>query len=157
MSMLARFRKPGGVQQLVALLESCLSKKKEALLTTIMAEDPQFGAMVKNKILTPEKIFSWDPLTICEATTKLGERTLAAALKGLPQEAMAIATHTMRDRAKRDLMNIFETIKPTPVQIESAIIKLIETFRVLEKEGSLKLDENNNPVSLSVVGFKKAA
>jgi flagellar motor switch protein FliG len=65
MSMLARFRKPGGVQQLVALLESCLSKKKEALLTTIMAEDAQFGTMVKNKILTPEKIFSWDPLTIC--------------------------------------------------------------------------------------------
>src|ERR1700728_2960594 len=112
MSMLARFRKPGGVQQLVTLLESCLSKKKETLLNTIMTEDPQFGAMVKSKILTMEKVFSWDPLTVCEATTKLGERTLAAALKGLPEHAVAIATHTMRDRKKRDLMNIFETIKP---------------------------------------------
>ena len=50
MSMLARYKKPGGVQQLVALLESCLSKKRELLLNTIMTEDKDFGNMVKSKM-----------------------------------------------------------------------------------------------------------
>jgi flagellar motor switch protein FliG len=146
MSMLARYRKPGGVKQLVALLESCLSKKRETLLNTIMAEDKEFGTMVQSKILTVAKIFTWDPLVICEATTRLSERTLAICLKGLPPEAFPIATHTLRDLKKREVTNLLEVLKPTAIEIESAHIKLVETVRSLEKEGSLKLDENDMPL-----------
>lgn len=146
MSMLARYKKPGGVQQLVALLESCLSKKRELLLNTIMAEDRDFGNMIKSKILTVDKIFRWDPLIVCEATTQLSERTLAVVLKGLPPEAFAIATHTMRDLKKREVVNLLETIKPTAVEIESAHIKLIEKVRELEKQGSIKLGEDDMPI-----------
>ncbi|MCC6277334.1 MAG: hypothetical protein IT289_05410 [Oligoflexia bacterium] len=146
MSMLARYRKPGGIQQLVTLLESSLSKKRETLLNHIMAEDKEFGALVKAKILTVEKVFKWDPLVVSEVTTRMTERALAIALKGLPPEAFAIATHTMRDLKKRDLQNFLETLKPSAVEVETAHIKLIETVRLLEKEGSLKLDENDQPV-----------
>src|SRR4051812_19271573 len=126
MSMLARYKKQGGLQQLIALLESCLSKKRETLLATISAEDKDFGTMVRSRILTPEKIFSWDPLVVSEATTRLGERTLAIFLQGMPPEAFAIATHTMRDLKKREVQNLFEVLKPTPIEIESAKIKLVE-------------------------------
>lgn len=155
MSMLARYRKPGGVQQLVALLESCLTKKREVLLNTICTEDKDFGAMIKSKILTMEKVFSWDPLVISEATTRLSERTLAIALKGLPPEAFQKATHTMRDLKKREVTNLLEVLKPTAIEIESAHIKLIEKVRELEREGSIKLDENDNPVIQG--GVQKAA
>lgn len=147
MSMLARYRKPGGVQQLVQLLESCLSKKRETLLNTIIAEDKDFGTMIKTKLLTIEKIFKWDPLVVSEATTRMGERTLAIALKGMPPEAFAVATHTMRDLKKREVQNMLETVKPNAVEIESAHIKLVETVRNLEKEGSIRLDENDMPMS----------
>src|SRR5471030_747446 len=110
MSMLVRYRKPGGIQQLVALLESCITKKRESLLTTICAEDNQFGIMVRSKLLTPEKIFKWDPLIVCEATTRMGERTLAICLKGMPPEAFAIATHTLRDIKKREVQNFLEIL-----------------------------------------------
>ena len=146
MSMLARYKKPGGVQQLVALLESCLSKKRELLLNTIMAEDKEFGNMIRAKLLTVEKIFRWDPLFVCEVTTQLSERTLAVVLKGLPPEAFAIATHTMRDLKKREVVNLLEVLKPTAVEIESAQIKLVEKARELEKQGGIKLDENDMPV-----------
>jgi flagellar motor switch protein FliG len=155
MSMLARYKKPGGVQQLVSLLESCLQKKREALLTTICTEDKDFGLMVKAKLLTVEKVFKWDPLVVSEATTRLGERTLAIALKGLPAEYFAIATHTMKDLKKRDVANLLETLKPNPVEIESAHIKLVEEVRKLEKEGSLKLDQNDEPITNN--GLKRAA
>src|ERR1700727_1794918 len=101
--MLARFRKPGGVQQLVVLLESCLTKKREALITTIESEDKEFAMMVKAKVLTAERIFKWDPLVVSEATTKLSERTLAFVLKGLPPECIPIALHTTRDLKKREV------------------------------------------------------
>jgi flagellar motor switch protein FliG len=155
MSMLARYKKPGGVQQLIALLESCLSKKRELLMNTIMQEDKDFGTMVKSKILTVEKIFKWDPLIVCEVTTQLSERTLAVALKGLPPEAFGLSTHTMRDLKKREVTNLLEILKPTAVEIESAHIKLIEKARELEKQGAIKLDENEMPVVAG--GLAKAA
>jgi flagellar motor switch protein FliG len=157
MSMLARFRKPGGVQQLVALLESCLTKKREALLNTIQTEDPEFASMVKTKILTAERVFKWDPLVVSEATTKMSERTLAIALKGLPSECIPIAMHTMRELKKREVMNLIEVLKPTPVEVESAHIKLVETVRNLEKEGSIKLGPDENPLPVGESGSKKAA
>jgi flagellar motor switch protein FliG len=157
MSMLARFRKPGGVQQLVVLLESCLTKKREALLNTIMNEDKEFAAMVKGKILTAERIFKWDPLVVSEATTKLSERTLAIALKGLPPECTTIAMHTMRELKKREVMNLIEVLKPTQVEIESAHIKLVETVRSLEKEGSIKLGPDDEPIPAGTVQSGKAA
>ncbi|MBK9292922.1 MAG: hypothetical protein IPM57_00495 [Oligoflexia bacterium] len=137
MSMLARYKKPGGLQQLIALLESCLSKKRELLLNTIMQEDKEFGTMVKSKLLTVEKVFKWDPLILSEATTQLSERTLAVALKGLPPEAFGIATHTMRDLKKREVQNLLEVLKPTAVEIESAHIKLIEKFASLKNKAPL--------------------
>jgi len=157
MSMLARFRKPGGVQQLVTLLETCLTKKREALLNTITAEDKEFAAMVKAKILTAERIFTWDPLIVSEATTRLSERTLAIVFKGLPPECITIGMHTMRDLKKREVMNLLEVLKPTQVEIESAHIKLVETVRTLEKEGNLKFDANENPIPPAQMAAKKAA
>ena len=156
MSLLARYKKPGGVQQLVQLLETCLTKKREALLNTIYAEDKDFGAMVKTKVLTVERVFKWDPLVVSEATTRMGVRTLAIALKGLPPECFAIATHTMRELKKREVHNMLETVKPNAVEIESAHIKLVEEVRKLEKEGSIKLDENDMPISNNMM-MKKAA
>jgi flagellar motor switch protein FliG len=154
MSMLARYRKPGGINQLIALLETCLSKKRETLMNTINAEDADFGALVRAKILTAERIFKWDPLTICEATTRMSDRTLAICLKGLPVGSFEIATHTMRDLKKREVKNIFDSVNPTPVEIESAQIKLVEIVRNLEKEGSLRLDDKSDPLAGAM---KKAA
>lgn len=147
MSMLARYRKPGGIQQLVQLLESCLPKKRESLLKTICDEDANFGALVKAKILTVDKVFKWDPLMVCEVTTRMTDRALAIALKGLPADYAKIAMHTMRDMKKREVNTLLESLTPTPIEIESAHIKLIETVRLLQKEGSLKLDDNDVPVN----------
>jgi flagellar motor switch protein FliG len=146
MSMLARYRKPGGIQSLITLLESCVTKKREALLATICAEDKDFGTVVRSRIITPEKVFKWNPLAVSEVTTRMAERTLAICLKGMPPEAFTIATHTMRDMKKREVSNFLEVLKPTAVEIETAQIKLVETVRLLEKEGSLKLDENDQPI-----------
>ena len=146
MSMLARYKKQGGINQLVALLETCLSKKRETLMNSVIAEDPVFAKQVQDKILNCEKIFKWDPLLVCEATSRLSDRTLAIALKGLPPECFAIATHTMRELKKKEITNLLETIKPTPIEIESAHIKLVEKVRELEKEGTVKFGPDNLPV-----------
>jgi hypothetical protein len=52
----------------------------------------------------------------------------------------------MRDLKKREVTNLLEVLKPTAVEIESAHIKLIEKARELEKQGAIKLDENEMPL-----------
>jgi flagellar motor switch protein FliG len=113
--------------------------------------------MVKTKILTAERVFKWDPLVVSEATTRMSERTLAIALKGLPAECIPIAMHTMRELKKREVMNLIEVLKPTPVEVESAHIKLVETVRNLEKEGSIKLGPDENPLPLGSEGVAASA
>jgi len=145
MSMLARYRKTGGFEQLRALLESSLSKKREMLFKAIEGEDKEWAALLKASMLTFEKIGNWDPLLISEATSRMGDKALAVLMVGRPEEIFNRFTHTFRDMKKRDIKTIMENLKPTPVETESALIKLFEKVRELEKEGSLRLDKDGNP------------
>lgn len=154
MSMLARYRKPGGIEQLVSLLESCLQKKRELLLNTIGSEDKEFANMVKNKLLTPEKLSKWDPMIINEVTSRMNEKTLAIALRGFAPAFFDTAIMTLKEMKKRDVKNFFDTLTPSAVEIESAQIKFIEKVRELIREGAIKLDENDKPISQMVVAKK---
>ncbi len=137
MSILARFRKPGGVDNLVALLESCMPKKRERLLAVIDEEDKKFGNKVKARILTADKIFKWDPLLINEVTSRMKPRTIAVCVKGLGEKAFEIACLTMSPVQKREIKEILETINPNSAEIESAYIMLVEETRKAETEGLL--------------------
>lgn len=145
MSMLGRYRKPGGFEQLRDLLESSLGKKRETLLKAIESEDKAFAALLKASLLTFDKILSWDPLMICEVSTKLGDKPLAVLLFGKSDEVFQRFTHTMRDLKKRDLKAMMEGMKPSPVEMETAHIKLVEKVRQMERDGSLRLDREGNP------------
>ena len=53
------------------------------------------------------------------------------------------------------MTNLLEVLKPTQVEIESAHIKLVEKVRELERQGAIKLDENEMPIVGN--GLTKAA
>ena len=146
MSMLARYRKTGGFEQLRSLLESSLSKKREMLLKAIEGEDKEWASLLQASLLTFEKIATWDPLVIAEATSRMGDKALAVLMVGKSEELFSKFTHSFRDMKKRDIKSLMEPLKPTQVEMESALIKLIEKVRELEKVGSLRLDKDGIPV-----------
>src|SRR5687768_10826919 len=95
MSMLSRYRKQGGFQQLLQLIETCTSQKREQLLKLIEAEDPAWAKLINTKMVTLEKVFSWDASHVAEVTSQLVPRTLAVLLHGLPKEALDKSTLAM--------------------------------------------------------------
>lgn len=148
MSMLSRYRKPGGFQQLLLLLETCAAPKRDQLLKLIEAEDQAWAKLISTKMITIEKIFSWDALHVSEVTTQIVPRTLAILLYGLPQEYFDKSTITMSPLKKREVESIYQEQSPSPGEVEAARIKLLSKVRELENTGSLNLAQIDPDVSI---------
>ena len=56
MAMLARYKKPGAMIELVKLIESSPAPKRAELLDKVRSEDPAFAAEIESKLLTFEVI-----------------------------------------------------------------------------------------------------
>ncbi len=151
MSMLARYKKQGGMDALLSLLETCGTKKREALMKNIEAEDKNFAAQVKTKLLTVERVLTWDPLVLAEVVSKTQETYLALLIKGHPT-AFNTITYAMKEMPKKSLQLVVEGITPKPEEVEVACMKFIEKVRETIKAGSIKVDEQGNPIT----GVKKA-
>jgi len=154
MSMLMRYRKTGGFQQLLTLLETCSPNRRAQLMNAIQAEDPGWAALLKTKILTLEKVFTWDPLFISEVTVRVPPRLLATAIHGLGPDAFAKATHTMTHMQKREMQTLADELRPTAGEVETARMKIIATVRELER--NQEIDLNRVDPSVSVRDIKVA-
>lgn len=148
MSMLVRFKKAGGFQQLLTLIETCSPTKREQLMKVIHSEDPGWAALLNTKMLTIDKFFSWDPIHIAEITNEMPARILAAALLGLPEDTVQRATHTMDHVKKREIENLLQEIKPNPAEIETARMKLLTLVRELERDKRIDLNRIDPAVSV---------
>lgn len=62
MGMLDRYKKKGGFVQLLQLIETSPSKKQEQFLGLIAEESPAWEDTLRKKILTIDKVYSWDAL-----------------------------------------------------------------------------------------------
>jgi len=138
MSMLARFRKPGGFLQLLALIETCDEQKRRNLLDLIGAEDPGWAHLVKIKALSFERIMSWPVETLMEITPHLPDKIL-------------VSVYQMCDQAKREKwLKSLPGIKSKEIQNLSAespvnyfeqgptAIKLIQIVRDQISKGQIR-------------------
>ena len=145
MSMLARFKKPGGFEQLRTLLETSAAKKRETLFKAIEGEDKEMAALLRASLLSYDKVITWDPTILGEVTARLGDKIIAILAWGKSEDIFNKLTHTHKEMKKRDIKNIMEGLKVTPVEFEVAEIKLIEKVREAEKEGVVRLDKDGKP------------
>ena len=151
MSMLARYRKTGGFEQLRLLLETSVAKKRDMLLKAIETEDKEWGALLRASMMTLEKFEKWDPLVIAEVTSRMGDKALAILFAGKGDDYFNRMTQAIKEMKKREIRTIMENLKPTPAEIESATIKLVEKVRELEREGGVKLDKEGTPIQNGVM------
>ena len=86
MSMLSRYRKSGGFKQLLMLIETCGKQKQENFLKLIEAEDAKWAQAVKTKMLSMEKILSWDAEVLAEIFSRVQDLTMATAMHGLTED-----------------------------------------------------------------------
>ncbi len=144
MSILGRFRKPGGFQQLLTLIETCDPTKQKNLLHLVGTEDPGWAHLVKIKTLTFSRILSWPIETLMEITPHLPDPVLATAYQMAEQLALqgpplhekwlkslpSIKAREIRSLVQTAAFNIHEQV--------ATGIKVIQVVRSLEARGKIR-------------------
>jgi len=126
-------------------------QKKEQLLKAVESENPAWAHLLKEKMLTVERIFKWPPEAVAEITTRLPERIVGIALHGLKEEDKGKALFSMTHMKVRAVEEIINGYKPNPGEIQAAFLKIITKARELEKGGELRLDKIDPGSSLQDV------
>lgn len=149
MSMLDRYKKPGGFVQLLALVETCGPAKQEKFLELIKNEDTHWADAIKQKMLTIDRIYSWNDEQLNEIFGTLQDLTVAVALSA--------ADEALRDRIqgffshgrKRKIEDLFGAAQPTAAEVAATHMKIIESVRKMEQDGFLRLEKFDAELEVS--------
>jgi hypothetical protein len=141
MSMLARYQKAGGFLQLLKLIETCGKQKQENFLKIIEQEDPRWAEAIKSKMITVEKVFSWDAETLAEIAGRLPHITIATALHGISAGEWEKFSQTFSHSQKRAIDDLKNSKNPTAAEISAAYVKIIEEVRTMIKDGYLRVEK----------------
>lgn len=136
--MLDRYKKKGGFHQLLQLVETSPQKKKEQFLALIAEESPVWEEMLKKKILTVEKIFSWESQHLVEVLTRLQPLTLAVALHGTPQDDTNKLLSCLPPITKRKIEDLISEANPNSAEKATCLMKIITEVRGFIAQGYVK-------------------
>ena len=138
MSMLNRFRKQGGFQQLLALIETCDPDKQKNLLHLVGTEDPGWAHLVKVKALNLDRILSWPQEIILEIAPHVPDKILATLCVKLNMETQSKLLVAVPNLKGRELRELSTALKPTAAEYHAAVVMLIKTVRDLETRGKIR-------------------
>lgn len=141
MSMIDRYQKKGGFVQLLNLLETTGKEKQEKFLKLIGEESPVWETEVKKRLLSIEKVFSWNTAHLAEIFPRVPVIQLAAIVGGLPPDKGEIIIKLLNTKEKRQIEEQLEHKKPAPGETSTAIMKLFAEIRKMESEGVLKFEK----------------
>jgi hypothetical protein len=139
MSMLTRYRRSGGFMQLLQLIETCNPEKQDKLLKNIQNEDPRWAKELMAKMLTMEKVLSWDESTLSDICTNTQELTLAVALHGFDKEENQKLTKMLSHSQQRKIFDLKSEKNPSPGEVHTAKMKIIENVRKMILAGEIYL------------------
>lgn len=141
MAMLDRYKKKGGFFQLLQLIETSPSKKQEQFLTLIAEESPAWEETLRKKILTIEKVYSWDSQFLVEIFSRLQPLTLSNALKGNPEEQVESLLSCLPPISKRKIADLMADSNPTAAERITCVMKIVTEVRGFAAQGLIKLDK----------------
>lgn len=137
MAMLTRYRKSGGFLQLLQLIETCNEAKQEKLLENVRNENARWAQEIVNKMLSIERILSWDANVLSDISTQLQDLTLAVAFHGFSKEQISKFTELFSHTQKRKIEDLQAEKNPTPGEIATAHMKIIEEVRSMITNGEI--------------------
>ena len=140
MSILARYKKPGGFKLLLQLIETSQPAKQAKLLEAINNEDPQWAQLILKKKINSEMVLSWNPDHLATIFENMIPRHCATLLKNWGDAKINEFSQLIqidKFRMIRDLVENMET--PKDFEIVGAQNHLLETVRYLDEEKILAI------------------
>lgn len=141
MSMIMRYKKPGGFKQLLKLIETSGKGKQEKFLAIVKDEDSVWAATIEQKMLTMEKILSWNESTISEIFSRLNDLTISLCSFVLTEDQWKSATRTFSHSRLRNLKDLFHGKTPSVAEQSTAIVNVLTEVRTMIDDGVIKLDQ----------------
>lgn len=138
MSSIARFRRPGGLVQLILLLETSEKGKREELFEIVAKEDPGWAYYVQSKTLTVDRILGWPSPVLETIFIKLPLPFIAILSQMSDSDVQLKIENSINRTLIRDLIQI-RTEKTFSAEHRFNVgVKLIQTVRELQSQGQLK-------------------
>jgi flagellar motor switch protein FliG len=139
MGMLTRYKKDGGFETLLMLIEQCNKKKQDQLIGLVENEDLVWAERIRAKMLTQERVLALPQDAINEIFSRIPEKVLVFALAGTPADKKDAILATFTHFKKKAIDEMMTGTKPTPGQTEAAFLAIFKKIRDLEKDRTLNL------------------
>jgi hypothetical protein len=141
MGMIDRYKKRGGFLQLVNLLETMGGEKRDKYLGLIAVEAPNWEAALKQKMISMDRLSTWNSTFLMEFLPEIPVMVLATAFKGLTDEKRALFMAALPFAVKKKVEDTLKERNPTAGEIGSGQMKIINEARNMINTGKLKLDK----------------
>ncbi|UYL09945.1 hypothetical protein B9G69_005065 [Bdellovibrio sp. SKB1291214] len=141
MGMLDRYKKKGGFFQLLQLLETSPTTKREQFLTLIAGENPVWEEALRKRILTIGRVYGWEGQYLVEIFSRVQPMTLAYALHGNPDEQIEQLLSCLPPISKRKITDLMAEAAPTPAEKGTSISKMLTEVRGFVSQGIIRLEK----------------
>lgn len=141
MAMLIRYKKKGGFFQLVQLIETSQEKKREQFLNLIKEENSTWEAELRSKILTCEKVLSWEASVLSEIISRVPPLTLSTILQTRKKSEYDKLYSVMSFADQRRYQDNLPSSPPNSGEIQTAENKFLSEVRNLISMGTIKLEK----------------
>ena len=141
MAMVDRYKKSGGFVQLIQVIETCNSKKREQFMNIINEESPIWAEALNQKSLSFDKIVNWKADVLLDVVASVNSLAMSAALKSLSNEVLAMFLEKLSHQERRKFETYLQEANPNPNEIASSVLKIVSETRLLLIQGTLKADK----------------
>lgn len=140
MSILARYKKPGGFKQLLQLIETSQPMKQEKLLEVVEKEDPSWAQKIREKKISPEMVLEWEHDHLSLIFENMISQHCSNIFKSMGEEKIKEFSTLLRADKYRELKQLVDdSSEPSPSQLAAAYSNMLETVRYLDEEKIIDL------------------
>ena len=115
--------------------------KREQFLGLISGESPAWEDALRKRILTIDKVYSWEQPYLVEIFSRLPPLTLANALHGMEPEKIDSLLGTLPPISKRKITDLLLESNPNAGEKATCISKILTEVRGFIAQGILKLEK----------------
>lgn len=140
MSILARYRKPGGFRQLLQLIETSQPIKQAKLLEVVEKEDPQWANLIRTKKIDASMVLKWDLEYQAMILENMVAQHAVVILKNSGDEKIKEFRTLLKLEKYRELDSLLTHMDPPKESaLQAAQNHMLETVRYLDEEKKIIL------------------
>lgn len=140
MSILARYRKPGGFRQLLQLIETSQPVKQEKLLEAVSKEDPAWADLIRAKKITPEMVLKWDIAVVGQVLEHMVAGHAAVVIYNMGEDSIKNFRNLFKLEKYNEIRDLIENIEEVkPGALVAANNNMLETVRYMDEEKIIDL------------------